>query len=328
MITAVLTKTRRMTGAVSQTSSGVVPSLGLRVPIRAADGHVSQTMKILVHVRNGRCMMPPTLSGQSEMSAQRVMCCREECLMRIIRTIVLMISATVLVPTAAFTSTIWTEIGDAGQLLLTAQVPAGSGSLTTINGALSFGDVDIYKIFVTGGGTFSALAQGASPSFLDPELFLFDSQGIGVYANEEIFPPDPFLAPGSAMLPANTSLTPIVPGQYFLAISTPFLDPISSSGSIFPCLGCLPSGVFGPTGPGGASPLIGWSGSPFSAGSYGITLTGAEFVSTTAVPEPSTVLFLGIGLGMLAWRRQYTGRARFTERVQPDEPSAHGRVLE
>jgi hypothetical protein len=226
--------------------------------------------------------------------------------MRIIRAIVL-IGGTLMLPSAAFASTIWAEVGDAGQLLATAQVPAGSGALTTITGALSFVDVDMYQIFVTGGGTFSALAQGtSSPLFLNAELFLFDSQGHGVYANDSIFPPDPFLAPGAAMLPANNPLTPIVPGQYFLAISTPFLDPISLSGFIFPCLGCSPSGVFGPTGPGGGLPLIGWSGSPFSGGSYQITLTGAEFLSTTAVPEPATVLSLGIGLvALFASRRRH-----------------------
>jgi hypothetical protein len=36
----------------------------LRVPIRAADGHVSQTMKILVHVRDGGCNMPPRFVGE------------------------------------------------------------------------------------------------------------------------------------------------------------------------------------------------------------------------------------------------------------------------
>lgn len=225
--------------------------------------------------------------------------------MRILRAIVFVTGATFMLPPATFASTVWTELGDAGQLRATAQAPAGSGALTAISGELSFGDVDMYRIFVTGGGTFSALAQGAFPLFLNAELFLFNSLGQGVYANDSIFPPDPFLAPGAAMLPANNPLTPVVPGEYLLAISTPFLDPVSASGLIFLCLGCNPSGVFGPTGPGGGSPISDWSGSPFSAGAYQITLTGAEFAPTAAVPEPSTVLLLGAGLvGFSAWRRR------------------------
>jgi hypothetical protein len=53
-----------MTGAVSQKSSGVVPPRGLRVPIRAADGHITQTMEILVHVRDSGCSMSPRFRGR------------------------------------------------------------------------------------------------------------------------------------------------------------------------------------------------------------------------------------------------------------------------
>ncbi len=205
-------------------------------------------------------------------------------------------------PATAVASSIWAEVGDAGQLTSTAQVPVGSGPLTTITGELSFFDVDVFEIVVTGGGNFSATASGASPLFLNPELFLFDSQGLGVYANDDAFPPGG--SPGEALLPANNALTPIAPGIYFLAVSTFFLEPVSSSGAIFPCVGCNPTAVVGPTGPGGGSSLTGWSGFPFYAGSYTLTLTGAEVPSqTSTVPEPATVSLLGLGLASIGARR-------------------------
>jgi hypothetical protein len=171
----------------------------------------------------------------------------------------------------------WTEIGDAGSLPATAQIPTGTGVLDSIVGTIDYGDVDVYQIRVTGGGTFSAAAVGAYPLFLDPQLYLFDSTGRGVYANDDESPPDPIFPPGRAVLPAGDPLTPMAPGIYFLAISTAYLEPVSSGGFIFPCMGCAPSLVAGPSGPGGGSPITGWSGTPFSAGSYTITLTGAEF---------------------------------------------------
>lgn len=177
----------------------------------------------------------------------------------------------------------WAEPVDAPSLPAAAQLPVGSGALDLITGTIDFGDVDMFEIHVTGGGTFSAFAYGAPPLYLDPTLCLFDSHGVGVYANDNTWPPDPFYAPGSARLPAAHALTPTVAGTYFLAISGIRLEPGSSGGPVFPCLGCNPgpNSVYGPTGSGGGSPITGWFGSPFTAGPYTIQLTGAEFAQRT-----------------------------------------------
>jgi len=158
------------------------------------------------------------------------------------------------------------EIPDAGDLPITAQELGPPGALSSIEGTVSSStDADMYKLCLPAGGDFSATTVGSSG--FDTQLFLFDSSGRGVYAND-----DSQLTRQST-LPANSALKP---GVYYLAITAWDLDPASSSGWIFPASS---SGVAGPTGNGGADPVSGWS--PRSnnlspGGSYTIQLTGAK----------------------------------------------------
>ena len=47
-------------------------------------------------------------------------------------------------------------------------------------------DADVYRICLSDGDSFSASTVGATtPTTLDTQLFLFDSQGYGVYANDD-----------------------------------------------------------------------------------------------------------------------------------------------
>lgn len=178
--------------------------------------------------------------------------------------------------------------------------------LDSISGVLA-GDADLFKIFLTGGQQFSATTINAetlleipinntigSPSDLlaDPQLFLFDAVGNGVLANDDSF------GSSQSTLP-SLSLSPTESGIYFLAISGFDTDPISNEGEIFPDES---NGVFGPAGPGGNSPLIGFSGPSTSSGRYTIALTGAQTLERPAsVPEPSSALGLitlaALGLG-------------------------------
>jgi len=70
----------------------------------------------------------------------------------------------VLAATSAALGQTWSEGSDAGDLPHTAQVPTGVGDLITIEGVLDFGNVDMYQIHLTGGGTFSALATRRGPA--------------------------------------------------------------------------------------------------------------------------------------------------------------------
>lgn len=160
----------------------------------------------------------------------------------------------------------WAEVGDAGDLPLTANTPNGVGALTSITGVAGGSDEDMYRICLTGGGTFSASTVGSV--LVDTQLFLFDSAGLGVEANDD--------SVGlKAVLPAG-GLSPTAGGVYYLALSSFNNDPVSSGGLIFPS---TPFNlVHGPTGPGGGSPISGWTNNSGSAAAaYTIALTGARF---------------------------------------------------
>ncbi|MEO0986125.1 MAG: hypothetical protein AAFY20_11315 [Cyanobacteria bacterium J06639_14] len=192
----------------------------------------------------------------------------------------------------------FTEGKDAGERLSDAVsiLSEQSMPLESISGSLA-GNADLFQIFLTGGQQFSATTLNpdsligipiddtiGSPNDLlgDPQLFLFDAAGNGIYANDD----SSFSA--QATLP-SFSFSPVESGLYFLGISSFDLDPVSAGGEIFPDEPA--DGVVGPTGPGGGAPLIGFAGSSSSMGNYTITLTGAQTIAApAAVPEPTSIL--------------------------------------
>jgi hypothetical protein len=181
---------------------------------------------------------------------------------------------------ARSTPSVWTAAEDPAGIPPTAQVPRGSGPLTVIKGRVShFNDDDMFKICLTGGGTFRArvVPRVQTPTFLDPQLFLFDRWGRGVYANDDRAATGTFNAIHPS-LPAGHPLTPTEPGPYFLAISAFDNDPLSSRGLIFPDQPF--DAVLGPTGPGGGRTVVfDWSdnGSGTVSSDYTIRLRGAVY---------------------------------------------------
>jgi Bacterial pre-peptidase C-terminal domain len=156
------------------------------------------------------------------------------------------------------------ESGDAGELPAGAQDLSAEG-VTQIDGSFATQtDVDMYKLCLPGGGSFSASTVGGT--LVDTQLFLFDSAGLGVYGNDD---------DGSSRqstLPAGHQLTPQAAGEYYLAVAPFNRDPNSVAGPIFPAL----APVLAPTGPGAAQPVSGWSGRVSGLGPYRVSVTGAS----------------------------------------------------
>lgn len=219
---------------------------------------------------------------------------------------------------ATTTGSSFTEVGDTGGNLFDAQVASSQlegAILTSINGTLSLaseastlGTVDLFQIQLSG-GSFSASTVGTTG--YDTQLFLFDLNGFGVFANDD----DPISSFGE-----STILAPEVPsGVYYLGITLYNIDPVSSGGSIFPEGGSADTMTVGPTGPGGMFPLGGYFGVILAGpedelgGPYQISLSGAEFVT---IPEPSVGLGAwGLGLlSLMAQGRRKTLRKSTTKR--------------
>ncbi len=163
--------------------------------------------------------------------------------------------------TLSASAQIWNEQGDAGDLPETAQ-STGSGSLTQIQGTLDVNDVDMYAIYITDPGAFSASTVGGAT--WDTQLFLFDANGVGVVAADD--------TGGLQSTINNTAGCITAPGLYYLAITRYNKDP----------LGCNDGGLWStndnncPNGPEASSRVNSWTTSTGTAGAYTIFLTGVE----------------------------------------------------
>jgi hypothetical protein len=184
-----------------------------------------------------------------------------------VKTFILPALASLALLSLAPTATAADEVGDAGDLPATAQDLTGA-PVDSIRGELA-GDtdvVDMYRLCLDGGGSFSASTVGGSS--VDTQLFLFDSSGRGVYANDDLLEN----VVKQSLLPAGHSLTPSAQGEYLLAVGIYNLDPQSAGDPIFPAA----TEVVGPTGPGGGRPVTDWGGRPDDPGGYTLTITGAQ----------------------------------------------------
>ncbi|MEE8450391.1 MAG: hypothetical protein V3R99_00700 [Thermoguttaceae bacterium] len=208
-------------------------------------------------------------------------------------------------PLGHASAALWIEpaIDDAGALPGSAQTTVGLGSLDGIQGRLAgVDDIDMFAILVTDVSAFSATTVAAGTELLDTQLFLFDSAGRGIAAND-----DTRFDERNATIPLGTVSGD--PGLYYLAVSEWMDKPISTAGDIFPAP-FSPGEVVGPDGPGGANPIITWDVDSFSfpGEAYEIVLTGAEFLSV--IPEPSGFVVWGL-IGLIVFgfgfaRRSWT----------------------
>jgi hypothetical protein len=179
------------------------------------------------------------------------------------------------------------EVGDAGDLRVTAN-DMGDTAVTRIAGSFTdASDADVYRICLSTGASFSASTVGGTlPASLDTQLFLFDEQGYGVYANDDW----PLSSHGS-MLPANHRFSPATGGVYYLAVSQFNRDPQSSLGEIFPdsySSSTYPDDVVDASGSGAAETLSSWDGrAPGTFGMYRIVLTGTAVCAPPDTTKPT-----------------------------------------
>lgn len=186
---------------------------------------------------------------------------------------------------------VWAEVGNAPELL-PGQQTVGAGALTTITGTIDTANADLFAINITNFAAFSASTNNGLGSLGDTQLFLLDSAGMGVTHDDD----DPI---GGTLRSKITSVFLTGNGLYYLGISNWDRDPTSLGSEIW--LDTPFNAERAPDGPGAGGAMDAWSGASTGIGTYQIDLTGAEFA---AVPEPASMIALGLGAAALIRRRR------------------------
>ena len=179
------------------------------------------------------------------------------------------------------------EIGDAGETLAAAQ--AVGGGVTSIVGSIVNQSADMFSFYWSGG----ALTLDTIGSRADTQLFLFNSLGQGVWANDQ----------ADSMSYSRIVDPALAAGLYYIGLSVFDYDPRSSLGFMFPSAPF--NGQFGPSN---LAPLDHWarfSGHSSGEGSYVI-----NFSSATSVPEPPMLILLATALLGMGYFTRKGGAAR------------------
>ena len=191
------------------------------------------------------------------------------------------------------------EIGDAGMLPASAQ-EATSTAITTITGTIADGsDIDIFKITIDDPDNFTATTEGTGGNLDDSRLFLFDADGRGVYFNDDAS--DVTLR---STLPLHgDTLGPIVPGDYYLAISGYPMAPTDIDDVLIfldPDSGEVDFDDVAPPNPGTTEPVGSWATTTsFSTGTYEIGVTGVN--GTLSATFADVDVHLDHGHAVVTW---------------------------
>jgi hypothetical protein len=203
-----------------------------------------------------------------------------------------------------------------GSLPGTAQDLTGDSELSGIRGFLDPSDpnaVDMFAINIPVPLEFSAITEDLGAFGVpDPELFLFDSTGLGVIMNDDIdFSNTQACLPSLDLItnpcPAlrDPTLGPLTPGVYYLAITRSANMPVDlSSNEIFSP--SLSTDVVGPNPLlGGSNPIAGWDGGSFAQPDFDL---GGFQIDLNFTPEPSFGVLTCAALAGLAILRRRSAR--------------------
>lgn len=200
-------------------------------------------------------------------------------------------TAIVLVQPLAANAAAFSETTDAGSTIASATL-ASSGT-TSIQGSLGSGDADIFG-FNWNGGSFYV---NTSTTSWDTQLFLFDSTGHGLYANDD--------GSSNGFALGSYIEASLSAGLYYLAITGWDNDPLNSLGQLI-----FPTNPFGPIYQPSVSDtqLASWSDATTSNGNYELIFrssTGQQVeTGGNTVPEPGALALLGLGAACMGYARR------------------------
>ncbi|HEY9622184.1 MAG TPA: DVUA0089 family protein [Crinalium sp.] len=153
---------------------------------------------------------------------------------------------------------------------------------------------DLFKINIVDPIRFLATTESSLSDHPDTQLWLFDSNGRGLFANDDINPNDVRYVSGSRR--SSVRISPrfgtgtLKPGIYYLGISPYNVDPIAADGFIFPDDPAQRRKLYEPDQVLSTSPLAGWrkrAETTYPIYSYTIVLKGVEFLPNSPTPTPS-----------------------------------------
>ena len=202
----------------------------------------------------------------------------------------------------AFAGPDWTEVGDAGSSLATAQLPAGVGQIRSIAGSLGgeAQDPDFEDMYIIGISDPTTFRLDLLSANFDAQLFIFNitlsGGALGLLANDNVSEGNNAPALTSISTDGTNALLDL-PGLYLIGVAGAGRNPVSAGGLIFDI--ASPTEISGADGPGGLLRLSGWEGNG-EVGDYSIDMTSTIFPQ---IPAPAGAALLGLG-GLVSTRRR------------------------